>query len=304
MHVTAALISSDLGMEDVKHHHIESFAKIGQLLKPISFLKHGSDELLMGRAGYLAGALQLNRYFPGAVDSLLLKELCDSIIKSGENYSKANKSSSPLMYAYYGTESVGAAHGLSGILQELLSAEITFSNICEPNTVRESVDYLLSLKQSNGNYPTATDEISKPRPKEHELVHWCHGAPGVIYCLAIAYHRYKEQKYLQAIFEASDLAWHCGLLKKGPGICHGVAGNGYIHLLCYRLATDEIMKEKYLYRARKFCEFLTSSTFQHARTPDCPWSLYEGWAGTICFIFDLINDPSKAEFPFSNVFFQ
>ena len=34
---------------------------------------------------------------------------------------------------------------------------------------------------------------------------------------------------------AGDLCWARGLLKKGPGICHGVAGTGYVFLLLYRL---------------------------------------------------------------------
>ena len=30
--------------------------------------------------------------------------------------------------------------------------------------------------------------------------------------------------------EAGELVWKYGLLKKGPGICHGIAGNGYTFL--------------------------------------------------------------------------
>lgn len=33
-----------------------------------------------------------------------------------------------------------------------------------------------------------------------------------------------------------------------------------------------------------------------ARTPDGPWSLYEGWGGTLCFYADLL-EVGKAEFP-------
>ena len=40
-----------------------------------------------------------------------------------------------------------------------------------------------------------------------------------------------------------------------------------------------------------------------ARTPDRPFSLYEGWAGAVCFLTDLLQ-PEKAEYPFMDVFFE
>ena len=82
-----------------------------------------------------------------------------------------------------------------------------------------------------------------------------------------------------------------------PGICHGVAGSGYVFLLLYRMTSDE----KHLHRALKFAEFMQTKQFQQsARRPDSPFSLYEGLAGTMCFIADLLQ-PTKAEFPFFDV---
>ena len=130
------------------------------------------------------------------------------------------------------------------------------------------------------------------------MVHWCHGGPGIIYCIAKAYLFWKDQKYLNSCIKCGELVWQKGLIRKGPGICHGVGGNGYVHLLLYRLTNDV----KYLYRALKFAEFLESGTFKtEARKPDSPYSLYEGLAGTVCFLVDLLN-PNQAEFPFFNIF--
>lgn len=82
------------------------------------------------------------------------------------------------------------------------------------------------------------------------------------------------------------------------GLCHGVAGNGYVFLLLYRLTADE----KYVFRANTFAQFMTTSEFKReARTPDCPFSLYEGLAGTVCYILDLFT-PKTAAFPFMDVF--
>lgn len=103
---------------------------------------------------------------------------------------------------------------------------------------------------------------------------------------------------MTACTQFAELTWQRGLLKKGPGICHGVAGSGYVFLLMYRLTGDQ----HYLHRAVKFAEFLEDPEFiQGARTPDSPESLYEGLAGTVCFVADLMQ-PDKAEFPFFNVF--
>lgn len=54
------------------------------------------------------------------VPDLRVKEIVDCIIDSGRRYSRRRGSRAPLMYQYYGTEYLGAAHGLMGILQMLL----------------------------------------------------------------------------------------------------------------------------------------------------------------------------------------
>ncbi len=113
-----------------------------------------------------------------------------------------------------------------------------------------------------------------------------------------AYLRYKEQKYLDCAIRCGEFIWRRGLLRKGPGICHGVSGNGFGHMLLYRLTNDT----KHLYRAIKFAEFLKTETFNtEARIPDSPYSLFEGLAGTVCFVVDLL-DLSNADYPLFPVF--
>ena len=52
----------------------------------------------------------------------------------------------------------------------------------------------------------------------------------------------------------------------------------------------------------QFAKFLTTEEFiLGARTPDAPYSLYEGIAGTVCYLLDLLQ-PEQAEFPFFDVF--
>lgn len=71
---------------------------------------------------------------------------------------------------------IGAAHGLSAILQMLLS----FPSYLDRNPdaeqiVKNSVDFFLSLQTASGNFPAAMDDVADD---SNELVHWCHGAPG------------------------------------------------------------------------------------------------------------------------------
>lgn len=161
--------------------------------------------------------------------------------------------------------------------------------------IKSTIDMFLGLQAPDGNFPSVLEDANK---SEHKLIHWCHGAPGVFYLFAKAYLIFNEQKYLDACFKCGDLIWKKGLLKKGPGICHGIAGNAYVFLILYRMTNDQ----KHLYRASCFADFLTNQNFSHqARTPDRPLSLYEGIAGTVCFLIDLLN-PATAQFPFMDVF--
>ncbi|XP_060067725.1 lanC-like protein 3 [Ylistrum balloti] len=297
------------GNESKSKKLAEQFAKLADHARPIAFYRYGSDELLVGRAGYLSGALALQQKLGyKAVDEDTLKHLCTVTVESGRHYSYSHKPKSPkgvrspLMYAYHGTEYLGAAHGLSGILQMLLSFPEFYT--CEDSQmavedVHKAVDFMLSLEQTNHNYAPAMDEVGRGRPEGEDLVHWCHGAPGVIYLFARAYKVWGDEKYLQACVRCGELTWEKGLLRKGPGICHGVAGSGYVFLLLYRLTADK----KYLYRALKFAEFMFTQEFMKgARVPDMPFSLYEGWAGAVLFLVDLMQ-PDKAEFPLFNVVF-
>lgn len=69
----------------------------------------------------------------------------------------------------------GAAHGLSSVLQMLLSFQDMLSGT-EKDLVWQSVDFLMNQEQ-NCNWPAELGAIIE---RENELVHWCHGAPGML----------------------------------------------------------------------------------------------------------------------------
>ncbi|XP_021933931.1 lanC-like protein 3 isoform X2 [Zootermopsis nevadensis] len=300
IYAVAAAVYNALGDKSKADHYFKAYVALAANCQTHN-LPHGEDELLVGRAGYLCGVLWLEKVFgKGSFPAKDIDEICKCVIESGRNYARRHRSPCPLMYSYYDTEYLGAAHGLSGILQMLLSFPACLqSDPAAEQDVKASVDYLLSLQTQSGNFPSAMDELGRrARSEADELVHWCHGAPGVVYLMAKAYRHWKEDKYLKSCLKCGDLVWSKGLLRKGPGICHGVAGNGYVFLLLYRLTGDP----KHLHRARAFAYFVFTPTFsEEARRPDTPYSLYEGQAGTVCYLVDTMT-PDQAAFPFFDVF--
>lgn len=123
IYAVSAVISDLNKNKEVLQQDLKDFEKGFEACKPINFSKYGSDELLVGRAGYLSGVYWLNQTLrpqPFAGDAIV--ELCESIVQSGRQYSKAKRCSFPLMYQYHSTEYLGAAHGLCGILHMLLES--------------------------------------------------------------------------------------------------------------------------------------------------------------------------------------
>ncbi|XP_061442582.1 lanC-like protein 2 [Rhineura floridana] len=247
------------------------------------------DELLYGRAGYLYALLYLNTEIgPETVPQSVIKEVVDSIIESGRNFSREERKTErcPLLYQWHRKQYVGAAHGVSGIYYVLLQPAANVDQESLTELVKPSIDYVRHKKFRSGNYPSSLSN------ETDRLVHWCHGAPGVIHMLMQAYQVFKEDKYLKDAMECSDVIWHRGLLRKGYGICHGTAGNGYSFLSLYHLTQDK----KYLYRACKFAEWCLEYGAHGCRIPDRPYSLFEGMAGAIHFLSDIV-DPQKSRFP-------
>ncbi|CAK1550721.1 unnamed protein product [Leptosia nina] len=292
----ATVIRKEAG-NDLFQESLKQYKSLYSLYLSPKFLKCGGDEFFVGRAGYLAGSLWISRELKTPIfTNEELYKICDIMFQSGKDYSKSHKSPCPLMYHYYNTEYLGAAHGISFILQMLLTVPgYVDYNKAAAQDIKSTVDFIASLQTPEGNWPCCMEEIGM---SDHKLVHWCHGAPGTVYLMAKAFLMYKDQKYLNACKKAAEVVWQKGLLRKGPGICHGVAGNGMVFLLLYRLTGDD----KYLHRAKSFADFMNTDEFlRDARLPDNPESLYEGTAGTVCYLSDILI-PDKAEFPFQDVF--
>ncbi|CAK8675045.1 unnamed protein product [Clavelina lepadiformis] len=302
VYMVAALIYNKLGDKQKYEKYIEAYQNLASCCEQVDFLDGGCDELFVGRAGYMFGILALEKCTGVNILPLSqVKIVWDKVIESGRVLSETNNVGDlPLVYKYHGKPYLGAAHGFSGILQALLSfPQLLKNNRESADLVKKSVDFILNNCLNSGNVATNLDAALHGNGKF--LVHWCHGAAGVIYMFIRAYLAFgKDERYLNACRELAETVWQKGLLRKGPGICHGVAGSGYVFLLMYRLTGEQ----KYLYQAERFANFMFSDLFKaEARTPDRPFSLFEGLAGTICFLLDLLQT-NKADYPLFSVFLE
>lgn len=112
-------------------------------------------------------------------------------------------------------------------------------------------------------------------------VQWCAGSPGIV---ASAF-RYLDEELLLA---GAELPWRTGPpnLEKGPGICHGTAGNGYAFLKVYRRLVDELWLE----RARKFAMHALDQVerLRHDRGRG-RYSLWTGDLGVALYVSDCIS---------------
>jgi len=248
------------------------------------------DELLYGRVGYLYCLLYLRQEIgDSAVPTIIIRKVVEAVLRSGQAMARATKSRSALMFSWHDKVYIGAAHGLAGILTMLLQARHYVTPAEMEELIRPSVDYVLNMQMDSGNFPS-----SKGNDKDR-LVHWCHGAPGVCHLLLTAHRVWggDTDMYLTAARRAGDLVWERGLLKKGPGLCHGVAGNGYTFLHLYQVSGEDL----WLYRAFMYGKWLTELVRQDQAIPDRPLSLGEGLAGAVHFLHDLTQDPKSAKFP-------
>lgn len=273
--------------------HVDDMVnKIVALMPSITQVGTGvPDEHLYGRSGYLYSLLLIRQEIPrtsAMINDEQLRKVVSAILESGKLTVSTNRGQSmpPLFYFWHDSPYLGAAHGLAGILYTLLICHRLLTPNELEGLVKPTLDFMLTQRFKSGNTPSS---VGRERDL---LVHWCHGAPGVVAMYTQAFKVFKDTKYLDAAIASGEVIWNRGLLYKGYGICHGIAGNAYAFLNLFKCTQDM----KHLHRATKFAQICLDYGQHGCRTPDRPFSLFEGMAGTIYFLFDII-EPGKSLFP-------
>ena len=98
--------------------------------------------------------------------------------------------------------------------------------------------------------------------------------------------------YLAVAARAGACVWARGLLHKGVGLCHGIAGSGYALLSLHRATGDA----RWRARAEQAAAFGVAKLPELGGVPDRPLSLFEGTCGLAALCLDL-QDPGAARWP-------
>lgn len=266
----------------------ESVQQLRKLAPRAMALEESECEVLYGRCGFLGAILMVRRQLGDP--SILAEqatELVRGVLAAGK---RSARSGWPLYYEWNGKCYYGGAHGIAGILLTLLQlpTELSAADPEAPELVRATAETLLSKRFRSGNLPSSAGSSND------RLIHFCHGATGLVPLLLRMAEYYADPKYMTMAAEVGDVVWARGLLKgKGLGLCHGIPGNGYALLTLHR-ATGEA---RWLHRAQHFAVFAAEHATELAPNADRPHSLFEGSAGALCFWADVIHSVSSAAAP-------
>ncbi|CAJ1450426.1 unnamed protein product [Effrenium voratum] len=262
----------------------ECVRRLGHLAERAAALPLGDCEVLYGRCGFLGAVLLV---WQRLQDPRLLAgqaaELVSQVIAAGKRDAKDGW---PLCFEWHDKCYLGGAHGIAGILCTLLQlpAELSLAGVDSPDLVRRTADKLLDCRFRSGNVASSLGN-GKDR-----LVQFCHGAAGLI-PLALRLAALYGDRYMELAHQLGQVVWVRGLLKKGPGLCHGISGNGFALLsLC---PTGEVWR----HRALHFASFAIEHRDELLPLADRPYSLFEGLAGAVCFWSALLREGDVAGFP-------
>ena len=274
-----------------KLKHVAESQKFVQLLvglfENLVKKKQHPSEILYGHAGYLHSLLFVNRFIPYAINESVIRDVVSLILEVGKT-GKVTITDSPLVYSWHSKHYMGGAHGMAGIATQLLQIDLDSHSDLRKLLV-PLIQYILSVQKKSGNFPSSLESSHRDL-----LVQFCHGSPGVIPMLCLSgptAQKLPVERLLECTDSAAEDVWTRGLLTKGHGLCHGVSGNAYAFLSLFRHTQDL----KYLRQARAFAEWIMERE-DTAGNADCPFSLFEGLAGQIYFLADMI-DPMKSAFP-------
>jgi Lanthionine synthetase C-like protein len=172
---------------------------------------------------------------------------------------------------------LGPAHGFAGNVHAL-------RGYLDDAVLRDRVTGLLERMalRENGlaNWLPSVDE-----PASKIRVQWCHGAPGIVSTLGDLIPETLSRG-------GGELIWRAGPLAKGPGLCHGTAGNGFAFLKLYELTSDE----HWLFRARRFAmHAIQQVEQQRSEVGRGRYTLWTGDIGVALFLQACLD--AEAAFP-------
>ena len=221
------------------------------------------QELMWGSPGTILAGRELGLDVSGSVEWLRAQQGADGLWTQD-------------LYGHQ-RRSIGPAHGFAGCALALGVGD-GVSDVLREHAIPE--DGLI-------NWPPVADEPLRHGRTQLIRTQWCHGAPGIVSTVG---HWLDEDLALGG----GELTWHAGPLRKGAGLCHGTAGNGYALLVLFDLTGDE----EWLARARVFAMHalaqVDEARAQHGRGR---YTLWTGDLGTALYLADCLAASAALPLP-------
>ena len=186
----------------------------------------------------------------------------------------------------------GAGHGFAGNACALLTCADLIDAPRRDALYERSLATLRTLACREGDAVNWLPGNYTPRPGAPRfLMQWCHGAPGIVTSLA-PYPVGRSPEMEALLRGGAQAVWQAGPLAKGPGLCHGTAGNGFAFLKLYRRSGDAVWLERaraFAMHALEQCDRLRR---QHGQGR---YTLWTGDAGVALYLWACLN--GQAELP-------
>ena len=190
---------------------------------------------------------------------------------------------------------LGAGHGFAGNVYPVLrGAALLPADLVQGFATRTLQTFQALALRADGCaswHPMHDPERARGRLP---IVQDCHGAPGLVCRLA---GMPRSPAWDTLLLEAGELTWRAGPLNKGPGLCHGTAGNGYALLKLWARTGDAL----WLQRARAFAmHALAQVDAQRNASGHARHSLWTGDIGVALYLADCLH--TTPAFPMLDVF--
>ena len=181
---------------------------------------------------------------------------------------------------------IGAGHGFAGNVYALLRGGTLLSAERREVLYDRCAKTLRATAVLEGDSVNWPQSIGAPRPgRTHMLVQWCHGAPGIVTGVA-DFPTERSVDMDEMLVQAGNLIWKAGPLAKGPGVCHGTAGNGYAFLKLHQRTGDPI----WLARARSFAmHAIAQSELARQQHGHRRYSLWTGDPGLAVYLWHCLT---------------
>jgi len=243
---------------------------------------HPANEPLWGAPGTMLGALHMLHWTGEARWRDLYLENAESLWRGwGPRDNPRCRVWTQDLYGHV-LQYLGAAHGFAGNAYALLRGAALFSDDRREALFDRCVDTLEATAIIEGDGANWPPEVDPPRAGARKmLVQWCHGAPGIVAAFA-DFPPHRSDSLDAMLVRAGNTVWRAGPLAKGPGLCHGTAGNGYALLKLYRRTGDPV----WLDRARAFAmHSITQSDEARQRYGQRRYTLWTGDPGLAIYLW-------------------